>query len=215
MTHIGASILGCNFAKLGEEISAVEKSGIDSIHIDVMDGHFVPNISIGIPIVKAVRKITKLPLDCHLMISEPEKYIESFADAGADWISVHVETCDPKKLLPQIAKSGCKAGLVINPPTPIKDILPYIDLADFILVMSVNPGFAGQKVLLECFDKLKVLRKALSENKNNKTQLQIDGGITKDNSDAARNAGADMLVAASAIFNSDDYTQAIDQLRGK
>ncbi|MBI2346721.1 MAG: ribulose-phosphate 3-epimerase [Deltaproteobacteria bacterium] len=214
MIQIAPSILAADFARLGEEIRAVEAAGADVIHVDVMDGHFVPNISIGIPIVESLRKITRLPLDCHLMISEPAKYIEPFAKAGADWISVHVEACDLRELLPAIKKLGCRAGAVVNPPTPIDRIFPALPLADYVLVMSVNPGFAGQKLIPECLEKVRAL-KVECDRRGLKTPIQIDGGITEDNAPAARTAGASILVAGNAIFKSGDYRRTIATLRGE
>ncbi len=212
MTKIFPSILSADFLRLGDEIRAVEAAGADGIHIDVMDGHFVPNISIGVPIVAAVRKCTALPLDCHLMISNPAQYIDAFAKAGANWISAHVETCDPTTVLPQIRKAGCLAGLVINPPTPIAGIFPHIHLADYVLVMSVNPGFSGQQLIPECVEKIRTLKKHL-RSINANIPIQIDGGITTTNAALAKSAGAEIIVAASAIFQSTDYAGAIRGLR--
>lgn len=212
MIQIAPSILSCDFTKLGEEIRAVEHAGADAIHIDVMDGQFVPNISIGVPIVKAVRSVTTLPLDCHLMINTPERMIAAFATADADWISVHVEACDLVTVLPAIRKLGCKAGAVINPSTPLAQLLPHVALADYILVMSVNPGFAGQSLIPECIEKARELSAYLTQHRLN-IPIQIDGGITITNAAQAKAAGASILVAASAIFQSGDYQKAITTLR--
>ncbi|MBI4365270.1 MAG: ribulose-phosphate 3-epimerase [Deltaproteobacteria bacterium] len=214
MTLVAPSILSADFTRLGEEIRAVEIAGADLIHVDVMDGHFVPNISIGTPIVAAVRSITTLPIDCHLMISNPADYIAPFAKAGANWISVHVEACDLAHVLPAIRALGCKAGAVINPPTPLDRLLPSVELADYILVMSVNPGFAGQRCIPKCLEKVRALKRRFDEHKLT-IPIQIDGGITPTNAGAARTAGASIIVAASAIFQSDDYGKAIAALRGE
>ncbi|MBI2342750.1 MAG: ribulose-phosphate 3-epimerase [Deltaproteobacteria bacterium] len=212
MIQIIPSILSCDFGRLAEEIRAVEAAGADAIHIDVMDGHFVPNISIGIPIVRAVRAVTQLPIDCHLMIAHPTQYLRAFAEAGADWISVHVETCDLATALPAIRALGCRAGAVLNPPTPVAAVLPYIGEADFFLVMSVDPGFAGQRFLPEALEKIRTLQHALHA-RTPATPIQIDGGITIENVGRAKAAGASLIVAASAIFQGRDYAATIAALR--
>ncbi len=210
--QIAPSILSADFSRLAEEIAAVEKAGADVIHVDVMDGHFVPNITIGPPVVASIRKTTKLPLDCHLMIESPEKYIEAFAKAGADWISVHVETSDLSKLLPAIKKLGCKAGAVINPPTPIEKIYPAAESADFILIMTVNPGFGGQSYIESCTKKISDLRNYIDKNKLS-VPIEVDGGIKTDNVTKVIGSGGSIIVAGSAIFESKNYADTIKKLR--
>lgn len=205
---IAPSILSADFSKLGEEIRAVEAAGADLIHIDIMDGHFVPNLTMGPPLVKSIRKITKLPLDCHLMIDNPEKFIEPFKEAGADWISVHVEVCDLAKLLPAIKKLGCKAGAVINPPTPLVKLLPYCESADYLLVMTVNPGLGGQAMVEGTLEKITQLKKYLFGKKIN-IPIEVDGGVKLENIKEFVQAGADIFVAGSGIFHTKDYATTI------
>lgn len=209
---IAPSILSADFSRLGEEIKAVENAGADLIHVDVMDGHFVPNITIGAPVVKSIRPMTGLPLDCHLMIENPEKYIEDFSKAGADMISVHIEACNLKSTLAEIKKLGRKAGAVINPPTDIEKLIPYAQYADYILVMTVNPGFSGQKMIAECIEKIKCLDD-LRKEKGYNYQIEVDGGIKTDNIHIAAKAGSDIFVAGSAIFNNPPYEKVIGELK--
>lgn len=210
MKLIAPSILSADFAKLGQEVRAVESAGADILHIDIMDGHFVPNITVGPDIVKAIRKNSNIPLDVHLMISEPDKYIERFAEAGADMISAHVEACDLEVTLRAIKKIKCKAGAVINPPTPLEKILPYVEYADYVLVMTVNPGFGGQAFIPECAEKVIKLRKFITERKL-KMLIEVDGGVKA--STIKQVQTADIFVAGSAIFENKDHAEAIKKLK--
>ncbi len=212
---IAPSVLSADFAKMGEEIKSVERAGADVIHLDVMDGVFVPNITFGIKMVADVRRITSLPLDCHLMIVHPEKYVKDFAKAGADYITVHYEACGEslKNTLLQIRENNVKCGLVINPDTPVEKIENLIPLCDMVLVMSVFPGFGGQKFIADVLDKCRAIRKIIDEN-NLDCLLEIDGGINADTAKFAREAGCDVLVAGSAVFGASDRVAAISAVRG-
>ena len=209
---IAPSILSADFARLGEEIAAVEAAGADWLHVDVMDGRFVPNITIGPPVVKALRKVTKLPLDVHLMIVEPERYVDAFAEAGADTIIVHVEACTHlHRTLAHVRSLGKRAGVVLNPSTH-EDTLRYVlDVCDQILVMSVNPGFGGQSLIPEVLPKVAAIRAMIGDRK---IDLEIDGGITATTAARAIEAGANVLVAGNAVFNTKDYRAAIRAIRG-
>lgn len=211
---IAPSVLSADFAKMGEEIKSVEQAGADVIHLDVMDGVFVPNITFGIKMVADVRRITSLPLDCHLMIVHPEKYVKDFAKAGADYITVHYEACGEnlKDTLLQIRENNVKCGLVINPDTPVEKIENLIPLCDMVLVMSVFPGFGGQKFIADVLDKCRAIRKIIDEN-NLDCLLEIDGGINADTAKSAREAGCDVLVAGSAVFGASDRVAAISAVR--
>ena len=198
---IAPSILSCNFSKLGEEIKSLEKAGADLIHIDVMDGHFVPNITIGPEVIKKIRPLTKVPFDVHLMISPVDNFIEDFANAGSDIITIHPEaTKDLKKSIELIKKFDKKVGISLNPNSEINLVEPCLNDIDLILVMSVNPGFAGQKFKPEVLKKLEKIKKIIVS-KNLKIDLEIDGGINFQNSIDAKNAGANILVSGSTIFN--------------
>jgi len=211
---VAPSILSADFARLAEDIAAVEAAGADWLHVDVMDGRFVPNITIGPPVVKAIRKVTKLPLDCHLMIVEPEKYVDAFAEAGADTITIHVEACTHlQRTLCHIKSLGKRAGVTLNPSTHEDSLRYVLDVVDQVLVMSVNPGFGGQSFLTSQLDKVRAIKKMVDERKL-KVDIEIDGGITKDTAPAAIEAGARILVAGNAVFNSKDWGAAIASLRG-
>lgn len=205
---ISTSILSADFTRLGQEIAACEAAGADWLHVDVMDGHFVPNITMGPFIVQTCRRVTKLPLDVHLMIEEPERYIESFAKAGASGLTVHVETCpDLLSTLKQIKSAGCWAGIVLNPATPVSKIEPFLGEADLVLVMSVNPGYSGQKFMPETISKVASVRKQL-DIINSSAWLEVDGGINHDTLPLMKKAGATAFVAATAVFKYPEGTQA-------
>jgi len=198
---ISPSILSADFSILGDEIKSLEKAGADLIHVDVMDGHFVPNITMGPPIIKRVRKCTKLPFDVHLMISPVEKYIKAFAEAGADIITIHPEaTDDLKRAVSAIKSLGKKAGVSLNPKTPINALMDVINDIDLILVMSVNPGFAGQSFMAEVLPKVSELRKMINDKKL-KIDIEIDGGINFETAPLAVKAGANILVSGTTIFS--------------
>ncbi|MBF0227137.1 MAG: ribulose-phosphate 3-epimerase [Desulfobacterales bacterium] len=221
MKLIAPSILSADFSRLKEEIQDVEKAGADWIHVDVMDGHFVPNITIGPLIVEAVRKSTRLPIDVHLMIENPDRYIQDFVDAGADLISVHAEACihlnrtieyiktaKPNKKTEESKK--IKAGVALNPSTPLSSIEWVLEYLDFVLIMSVNPGFGGQNFISNSIVKIKQLKNMI---KDKPILIQVDGGINKNTINEVAEAGADVFVAGSAIFKSDNYKDAIDDLK--
>jgi ribulose-phosphate 3-epimerase len=213
MIKIAPSILSADFSRLAEEVQAVDRAGADYIHIDVMDGHFVPNITIGPLVVAALRKVTDKPLDVHLMIENPDLYIADFAKAGADIISVHQEAVPHLHRTVQLIKSlGKQAGVSLNPATPVETLDVILDQLDLVLVMSVNPGFGGQAFISSALDKIRALRQRISQ-RGLATELQVDGGIKVDNIREVVAAGADVLVAGSAVFNANDYAATITALR--
>ena len=211
---IAPSILSADFSKMGEEVRSLEKSGADVVHCDVMDGVFVNNITFGIKMVEDVRKHTSLPLDCHLMIVHPEKYVERFAKAGADIITVHYETCQEnlKEVLQLIKSTGVKCGAVINPDTPVDKIADVIPLCDMVLLMSVFPGFGGQKFIPEVMDKIRQVR-AIIDASGKDIDLEIDGGVTEENVGEIKAAGANVIVAGSAVFKAEDRSAIIAKLK--
>ena len=213
MKLIAPSILSADFSRLGEEVRAVADAGADWIHIDVMDGRFAPNITIGPLVVKAVKKCTTLPLDVHLMIENPDRYIRDFANAGADLISVHVETVSHlNRTVQQIKEYGLRAGVVLNPATPLCSIEWVLEFADLVMIMSVNPGFGGQSFIPNTLQKISALKEMI-ETKCPDVQIEVDGGVKAHNINAIAAAGADVFVAGSAIFNTDDYKQSIAALK--
>lgn len=211
---IAPSILSADFSKMGEEVKNLEESGADVIHCDVMDGVFVNNITFGIKMVEDLRKITKLPLDCHLMIVHPEKYAERFVKAGADYVTVHAEACGEglEDTLKLIKNAGAKCGAVINPDTPVSAIERLLPLCDMALVMSVFPGFGGQKFIAEVLEKVRKIRRIIRENDLN-CDVEIDGGINVETVKAAKDAGANVIVAGSSVFKAADRAAAISALR--
>lgn len=213
MIKIAPSILSADFSRLGDEIRAIEAGGADYVHIDVMDGHFVPNITIGPLVVEAVRKVTEMPLDVHLMIENPDQYIPDFAKAGADIITVHYEAVPHLHRTVQLIHSlGKKAGVSLNPATPVTNLEVILDELDLVLLMSVNPGFGGQNFIPSCLPKIEALRKEIDRRGLN-VELEIDGGVKPANIAAIAGAGADVFVAGSAVFGTPDYQATIAELR--
>ena len=201
---IAPSLLSCDFSNLESEVKKCEQYGADILHVDVMDGHFVPNITIGPLIVKAIRPHSTLPIDCHLMISNPDNYIDDFADAGADYISVHTEVCNHlHRTLSKIKERNCKAGIVLNPITPLQYAYDAAEYVDFILLMSVNPGFGGQSFIPSFLEKCRKLRDFLDRNGLNHVEIEVDGGVKVDNIREISDAGANMIVSGSGLFKGD------------
>ncbi|MCG6931866.1 MAG: ribulose-phosphate 3-epimerase [Desulfofustis sp.] len=210
---IAPSILSADFARLGEEIEAVDRGGADVIHVDVMDGHFVPNITIGPLVVEAARRATDKPLDVHLMIDNADEYIDQFVDAGADWISVHVEACTHlQRTVSYIRELGLKSGAVLNPATPLETVEFVLDDLDLVMLMSVNPGFGGQTFIPATLEKIRRL-KGMIDSRGLRTGIEIDGGIGFETVGPAARAGANIFVAGSAIYGSASYAETIDMLR--
>ena len=215
MKRIAPSILSADFSKLGDEIKAVEAAGADWIHADVMDGHFVPNITIGPLIVEAVKRVTALPIDVHLMIENPDNYIPAFAEAGAAYISVQVEACiHLNRTVHLIKDCGAHAGAVLNPSTPVKSLEWILEYVDYVLIMGVNPGFGGQVFIPNSIDKIKVLRKQIQD-RGLAVLIEVDGGVNENTIAEISSAGVDIFVAGSAIFGSEDFQKTIQSFRRK
>ncbi|MCE7794654.1 ribulose-phosphate 3-epimerase [Salipaludibacillus sp. CUR1] len=213
MVKVAPSILSADFAKLGDEIKDVEAGGADYIHVDVMDGHFVPNITIGPLIVNAVRPVTDLPLDVHLMIENPDQYIPLFAEAGADIISVHVETCPHlHRTVHMIKEAGVKAGVVLNPATPVESVRHIIQDVDLVLLMTVNPGFGGQTFIHEVLPKIREVKEMVAK-LDKDIEIEVDGGVNAETAELCIEAGADVLVAGSAVYGKTDRQKAIESIR--
>ncbi len=212
---IAPSILSADFTRLGKEIEAVVEAGADWLHIDVMDGHFVPNISMGPLVVSAAKTVSHIPLDVHLMITDPDAYIARFAKAGADFISVHVEACiHLNRTIELIKECGCKPGVVLNPATPLSAVEWVLEYVDFVLVMSVNPGFGGQSFIPNSLEKIRLLKKMIQE-KGVFARIEVDGGVTESNIQSIAQAGADVFVAGSAIFGNKNYKKIIQDMKNK
>lgn len=210
---IAPSVLSADFARLGEEVAEVERAGADMIHFDVMDGHFVPNLSIGIPVLESLRKVTRLPLDAHLMIENPERYVEVFVKSGANSVSVHAEVCED---IPAMARRlhdlGARASIGINPETDVERVLPFAAHLDMILIMSVHPGFGGQEFIPEALEKLRAVRREL-DRRALKVDIEIDGGVKLDNIAEVKAAGANVFVSGSGIFGQGDYRKVVKEMR--
>jgi len=213
LKKIAPSILSADFSCLGEEVRAVERAGADLIHIDVMDGHFVSNITIGPVVVTGLKRLTSLPLDSHLMIEKPERYIEAFAQAGSDWITIHAEVCHHlSQTIKKVRKLNVRPGVVLNPSTPLKTLYPILDEIDLVLLMSVNPGFSGQSFIPSTLKKIERLRKIIEQNRY-PIEIEVDGGIKVENIGEVSRAGGDIFVLGTGIFKTKDYRETIHKLR--
>jgi len=210
---IAPSILSADFSRLGDEVRAIEKGGADVIHVDVMDGHFVPNITIGPLVVQGLKKLTSLPLDVHLMIENPERYIEVFAQAGSDWITIHAEVCpNLKRMIKKIRQLNVRPGIVLKPATSLKTLYPVLDNLDLVLLMSVNPGFGGQFFIPSTLKKIERLRKMIDQNCY-RLEIEVDGGVKVENIKEVSKAGGDIFVVGTGIFKTKDYGETIKRLR--
>ena len=215
MARISPSILSADFANLERDIHDIEKNGADWVHVDVMDGLFVPNISIGIPVVQAIRPVTRLPLDVHLMIDRPIRYVEAFIKAGADWLTIHIEADQPANnlaCLEKIRQLGCKAAISLKPSTPAEAAIPYLSLCDMVLVMTVEPGFGGQKFMADMMPKVKALRRMLDA-VNPGCLIEVDGGVDAATCTLCKESGAEVLVAGSAYFKAEDRKRFVQEIQ--
>jgi ribulose-phosphate 3-epimerase len=210
---IAPSILSADFSRLADEVRAVEKAGADVIHVDVMDGHFVPNITIGPLVVQGLRKLTSLPLDVHLMIENPERYVDDFVQAGGSWVTVHAETCPHlKRVIKKVRQLKARPGIVLKPATPLKTLFPILDEIDLVLIMSVNPGFGGQSFMPPTLKKIERLRKIVDQNRY-PFEIEVDGGVKVENIREVSMAGGDIFVVGTGIFKTNDYEETIRKLR--
>lgn len=213
MMKISPSILSCDYGKIAEELKDMESAGADYMHIDVMDGHFVPNLTLGAPVIKCIRKATHVPFDVHLMISEPLKYIDDFCDAGADIITFHTECDSPiPQTIDKILSRGVKASLTVKPATPVEEIFPYLDKLSMVLIMTVEPGFGGQSFMEDMMSKVSALRKEITT-RNLNCEIEVDGGINEKTIAVAAGAGADVFVSGNALFSSANRKEAVERFK--